>query len=76
MLKITLMKQQRKMILLIHIKKLLQLIHWPKMELPYLRIVMMVLPTLAVFYRDLFYHLPTYPLPMLSVSHRNDLTGS
>lgn len=22
------------------------------------------------------YHLPTYPLPMLSVSHRNDLTGS
>jgi len=43
MFKITWMKQQRKMILLIHNKKLLQLIHWPRMELPMLRIVMMFL---------------------------------
>jgi len=69
------MKQQIRRILLLHLQKLLQLILWRLMELPLIRIVMM-LSTLVVSLSLSVYHLPTYPFPWLSVSHRNDLTGS
>jgi len=45
------------------------------MDLPAMRIVM-ILSIQVVSMSLSVYHLPTYPFPCTSVSHRNDLTGS
>jgi len=69
------MKQQIGINLLLHLQKSMQLILWRLMELPKLRIVMMLVNPGGKIFLSV-YHLPTYPLACTSVSHRNDLTGS